>query len=138
VILLDTHMLVWMVADSKRLSRAAAVAIRTAQREDGLAISAISPWELAALVTRGRIQAYGTVETSVRLLIEGVTIQPIELSALPHGQKGFALLRVMRTSERALFLEQSGKNRRAFRITTVCIHGHPAHIPVVFRLRETI
>jgi PIN domain nuclease of toxin-antitoxin system len=84
MILLDTHVLVWMVADSKRLSKAALGEIRAAQREGGLAISAISLWELAWLVGRGRIQAYGTVEASVRLLIEGVIVRPItpEIAAL--------------------------------------------------------
>jgi PIN domain nuclease of toxin-antitoxin system len=84
VILLDTHALVWAVAGSKRLSRPAAVAIRQARREDGLAIAAITLWELAALMARGRIQAYGTVEASVRLLTEGVIVKPLtpEVAAL--------------------------------------------------------
>jgi len=69
VILLDTHVLVWMVAEPKRLSRAALAEIRSAQREGGIALSAISLWELASLVARGRIRAYGTVDASVRLLI---------------------------------------------------------------------
>jgi len=84
VILLDTHALVWAVADPKRLSRAAAAAIRDAQQEGGLAVSAITLWELAALVARARIQAYGTVDASVRLLTEGVAVKPItpEIAAL--------------------------------------------------------
>ncbi len=84
MILLDTHALVWAVAESKRLSRAAAAAIRKARAEDGLAIAAITLWELAALIARGRIQAYGTVEASVRLLVEGVTVKPLtaEIAAL--------------------------------------------------------
>src|SRR6266699_804893 len=84
VILLDTHVLVWTVADSRRLSRRAADAIRRNHREGGLAISAITLWELASLLARGRIQAYGTVDSSVRLLIEGVTVKAItpEIAAL--------------------------------------------------------
>ena len=84
VILLDTHVLVWTVADSRRLSRRAADAIRRNHREGGLAISAITLWELASLLARGRIQAYGTVDSSVRLLIEGVTVKAItpEIPAL--------------------------------------------------------
>jgi PIN domain nuclease of toxin-antitoxin system len=85
MILLDTHVLVWAVADSKRLSSSAASAIRKARAEgEGLAIAAITLWELAALVARGRIQAYGTVEASVRLLIEGVIVKPLtsEIAAL--------------------------------------------------------
>jgi PIN domain nuclease of toxin-antitoxin system len=49
-----------------------------------LAISAISLWEIATLVSRGRIRSYGTVESSLDRLIEGVTIVPItpEIAAL--------------------------------------------------------
>jgi len=84
VILLDTHVLVWAVAESKRLSKAASSAILKAMTEDGLAIADITLWELAMLLSRGRIQAYGTVEASVRLLSEGLVIKPItaEIAAI--------------------------------------------------------
>ena len=77
MIVLDTHVLLWAVVDSKKLSRAADAAIRRSRQVDGLAISAISLWELASLVARGRIRSYGTVESSVNRLIEGVTVKPI-------------------------------------------------------------
>jgi PIN domain nuclease of toxin-antitoxin system len=77
MILLDTHVLVWAVDDSDHLSRTAASEIRRARRTGGLAISAISLWELAFLFTRGRIQTYGTIESSLRALSEGVTVIPI-------------------------------------------------------------
>ena len=77
MIVLDTHVLLWAIADSKKLSRAADAAIRRSRQVDGLAISAITLWELAYLVTRGRIIGYGTVESSVNRLIEGVTVKPI-------------------------------------------------------------
>jgi len=77
LIVLDTHVLLWAVVDSKKLSRAADAAIRRSRQVDGLAISAISLWELASLVARGRIRSYGTVESSVNRLIEGVTVKPI-------------------------------------------------------------
>jgi PIN domain nuclease of toxin-antitoxin system len=84
VILLDSHVLIWAVADSKRLSKAAAAAIRRARRSDGLAVSAITAYEVAWQIASGRIQGYGTVETSVRRFLEGVTMRPItpEIAAL--------------------------------------------------------
>jgi len=84
VILLDTHVLVWMVGEPARLSRTSRAAIRAAQEQGGVAVSAITLWELTSLVARGRIQAYGTVDASVRLLIEGVIIKPVtpEVAAL--------------------------------------------------------
>ena len=84
MILLDSHVLIWAVADSKRLSRAAASAIRRARLGDGLAVSAITAYEVAWQIASGRVQAYGTVETSVLRFLDGVTIRPItpEIAAL--------------------------------------------------------
>lgn len=55
MILLDTHVLVWWVSDKKKLSRGAIKAIVDAQKHGGLAVSAISIWELAMLLTKGRL-----------------------------------------------------------------------------------
>jgi PIN domain nuclease of toxin-antitoxin system len=84
MIILDTHVLVWAVAESKKLSRPAELAIRKWRLQDGVAVSAVTLWELALLVARGRIQGYGTVERSVEKLIEGVTVKTItpEIAAL--------------------------------------------------------
>ena len=84
MILLDSHVLIWAVADSKRLSRAAALAIRRARRGDGLAVSAITAYEVAWQIASGGIQGYGTVETSLLRFLEGVTMRPItaEIAAL--------------------------------------------------------
>jgi PIN domain nuclease of toxin-antitoxin system len=57
VILLDTHVLVWMVSSPSELSRAATREIRKAQREGGCAIASISLWELALLFAKGRLRA---------------------------------------------------------------------------------
>jgi len=77
VILLDTHVLAWSVLETKKLSRAAASAIMRAQRGDGVAISAITLWELASLLAKGRIRAVGTIDASIKQLTEGVTVKPI-------------------------------------------------------------
>ena len=84
MIILDTHALVWALTASKKLSRSAELAIRKSRRQDGVAISGITLWELASLVARGRIQSYGTVERSIEQLVEGVTVLPItpEIAAL--------------------------------------------------------
>lgn len=84
MILLDTHVLVWAVAETRRLSKPALAAIRKGSAEGGLAIAAISLWELAMLLSRGRIQAYGTIDASIRLLTERIIVKPItpEIAAL--------------------------------------------------------
>jgi len=86
VILLDSHVVTWMVIEPKHLSRLAASAIRRARRSEGIALAAISLWELAMLFSQGRVKGQGTAEASVRTLIErsGVEVRPItpEIAAL--------------------------------------------------------
>ena len=86
MILLDTHVVTWMVIGPKHLSRTAASAIRRARRSEGIALAAISLWELAMLFSQGRVKGQGTAEASVRTLIErsGVEVRPItpEIAAL--------------------------------------------------------
>ena len=62
VILLDTHALVWLVAEPARLSRAATDAIRRARSTGGLAVASITLWELAMLLVRGHVRGHGTVD----------------------------------------------------------------------------
>lgn len=52
-VLLDTHALVWWVAEPQRLSPAARAAIEGA---DVIGVSAASAWEIALLVDAGRIR----------------------------------------------------------------------------------
>jgi PIN domain nuclease of toxin-antitoxin system len=55
LILLDTHALVWMIDDDRRLGVHARRAIDDAVSELGLLVSPISGWEVALLVKRGRL-----------------------------------------------------------------------------------
>ena len=75
--LLDTHVLVWLTAEPEKLSKQASSALRRANRTGGLAISAITLWELAWLVTNGRLQVTGTVEAYLDEVSSRVAIRPI-------------------------------------------------------------
>jgi PIN domain nuclease of toxin-antitoxin system len=79
LILLDTHVLAWLVAEPARLSRPAASAIRRARVSDGLAISSITVWELAMLFAQGILRSHSTVESAVQNILNrsGVVIMPI-------------------------------------------------------------
>lgn len=79
MIFLDTHVLVWAVADEDRLSRPAASAIRRARNSDGIAIADVVVWELAFLLTRGVLRTHGTIEKTVANFIvrSGVVVRPI-------------------------------------------------------------
>lgn len=77
VILLDTHVLVWLTTEPTKLSRQASSAIRRAGRGGGIAISAITLWELAWLATHGRLQPAGTVEAYLDEVSSRVAVRPI-------------------------------------------------------------
>jgi PIN domain nuclease of toxin-antitoxin system len=75
--LLDTHALIWATADPAKLSRAATEAIRKASQEGGVAIAAITLWELAWLASHQRLQITGTVEAYLAEITARVAIRPI-------------------------------------------------------------
>ena len=66
MILLDTHVLLWMASDPKRLSSKAREAIRNARQNTGVAVATVTLWELAWLAQNGRIQILSSVESFVR------------------------------------------------------------------------
>ena len=80
MILLDTHVLVWMVSDASRLSRPAARELRKAEQHGELAIASITLWELALLCQGGRLRTSGSIESSIRMIIEKSRVQIIEIS----------------------------------------------------------
>jgi PIN domain nuclease of toxin-antitoxin system len=79
MILLDTHVLAWAVAEPERLSRTAASAIKRARMGTGIRLAAISLLELAVMFTRGQLRSQGSVENSIRLILEssGTLVMPI-------------------------------------------------------------
>lgn len=77
MIVLDTHALVWAAMDSKRLSRIAANAIEAHRKNDGIVIADITLWELAMLISRGRIQTFGTVDASVNEIAKDAIVRPV-------------------------------------------------------------
>jgi PIN domain nuclease of toxin-antitoxin system len=79
VILLDTHVLVWLQREPRKLSRVAAAAIRRAQTRDELAISAATLVELARLISHGRVKSTGTIESTIRQLVLGVELVAVSV-----------------------------------------------------------
>jgi PIN domain nuclease of toxin-antitoxin system len=77
MILLDTHVLVWMASDPKRLSLKAREAIRNARQSSGVAVATITLWELAWLAQSGRIQVLSSGETFVREMVARVILKPM-------------------------------------------------------------
>jgi len=77
VILLDTHVLVWLTSEPAKLSKHANSAIRRASRGGGIAISAITLWELGWLASHGRLQPTGTVEAFLEAIASRVAVLPV-------------------------------------------------------------
>jgi PIN domain nuclease of toxin-antitoxin system len=56
-VLLDTHVLLWWLADAGDLSREQVAELERAERSGGgIAVAAISLWEIAMLAERGRVR----------------------------------------------------------------------------------
>jgi PIN domain nuclease of toxin-antitoxin system len=77
VILLDTHVLIWMSSDPRRLSAKARQQIVEARRNTGLAVASITLWELAWLAEKQRVLYSGSVESFVRETISRVAVKSL-------------------------------------------------------------
>ena len=80
MILLDTHVLVWAASSPQRLTRRAANAIRRADALAALAVASITLWELAFLFAHGRLRRRGTLEESLRRILEVTHVAIREIS----------------------------------------------------------
>ena len=77
MIVLDTHAVLWLAQQPELLSQEANKAIVAARQMDGVAVADKTLWELAMLVTRGKVK----VQTSLRDFLQEVerncTVLPI-------------------------------------------------------------
>lgn len=77
MILLDTHVVVWLGFEPDKLSKRAKEVIGAARLQGGLAIAGITLLELAWLAEKGRIETTLSVESFVRLCASKMTVLPI-------------------------------------------------------------
>jgi PIN domain nuclease of toxin-antitoxin system len=78
VILVDTHIVVWLAFAPQEISRKATQAIEAARKkEDGLAISDITLLELATLVSKGRIRLDISVESFLQEVESRFVVLPM-------------------------------------------------------------
>ena len=92
MILLDTHVLLWLLSDTQRISAPANVAIGQARRDGfSLAICAISLLEISILARKQRIQVGGGLEPLLVDIESKFVVLPIasracvRLVELPDG-----------------------------------------------------
>jgi PIN domain nuclease of toxin-antitoxin system len=78
-LLLDTHVLVWLLEDSARIAEPVHTQLQQAADEDRLLVSAITPWEIAMLVAKGRLRLAQDVEEwlNTALSLPGIHLVPL-------------------------------------------------------------
>ena len=82
MILLDTHVVLWVTSDPARLSAKARATIEeTRKNGEGLAICGITLLELATLASKGRINLSISLESLLRELEQRFTVLPISSRA---------------------------------------------------------
>jgi PIN domain nuclease of toxin-antitoxin system len=77
MILLDTHVVVWLAFQPNKLSKRAKEVIRAARLQGGLAIAGITLLELAWIAENRRVETTFSVESFVRQCAAKMTVLPI-------------------------------------------------------------
>ena len=79
MILLDTHIWIWLVNETEDLKKVWQGIIRS-QESDGIGVSVISCWEVAKLVEKGRLQLKLPVDEWIDLSLAYPGVQLLELT----------------------------------------------------------
>jgi len=78
VILLDTHVVIWLALEPGRISKRARAAIQeTRQRGEGLAVSDITLLEIATIENKGRIKLSASLEAFLTEIEARFIVLPI-------------------------------------------------------------
>ncbi len=78
-VVLDTHILVWLIAGDRRLSPAVVEVVQQAADMNQAFVSAITPWEIAMLVSKSKLTFVCDVQTWLdeALSLPGITLVPL-------------------------------------------------------------
>ena len=136
-LLMDTHVLLWLVEGYGSLGSESRAAIEASAHQNCLYISAITPWEIGLLVSKGRLQLGADVMQWIHAVLAKPGVQlaplepeiavastrlPFEMHADPADRILVATARnlgaTLVTADRAL-LEMAGKGHFAGRDATV-------------------
>ena len=79
--LLDTHALVWLLDGNERLGEKSRTLIQQYAQADSLYVSAVTPWEIAMLVSTGRLTLVQEIGEWLRIAISmpGVRMAPLSI-----------------------------------------------------------
>ncbi len=77
MILLDTHALLWLALTPEKLSRNAKAAIAAARADEGVAIADKTLWEIAHLVSLGKVKLQSSLRDAVDDIEQNCSVLPI-------------------------------------------------------------
>ena len=79
LVLLDTHVWIWLLNGDQKLNPKALKAVERSLSGEAVLLSAISPWEVAMLVSKGRLTLDRDVGEWVQqaIKIQGFRVEPI-------------------------------------------------------------
>ena len=128
MILLDTHVVIWLADEVEKLSKPATHAIRVRGEKEGIGISAITLFEVAWLIHKGRVQFPGTLKSVLAEMSSKFTVVPIdaEIAALATelpddfpGDPGDRLIAATALSLGATLITRDEKMREYARLSTI-------------------
>ncbi len=114
-LLLDTHVLIWLMQGNTVLSQPFRKAVNQSQDRDGILISAISIWEIGMLEEKGRIalgmDCFDWIDQMLSLpgmtlvpLSPRIAIQSSRLPGQPHGDPADRILLASAHEENAVLV----------------------------------
>ena len=79
-VLLDTHVLIWLLSNFENISDQVKEIIDIAKNDNRLLVSSISLWEIAMLKSKKRINIYKPIKEFLRAIVEIEGIKMVDIS----------------------------------------------------------
>ncbi len=132
-VLVDTHVLVWLAQGNEKLGTSSRARLEAAAAKGGIAVSAISFWEVAMLAQRGRISLNVPVEAwRAQVLAAGpireipvdgpIAIESVRLPGSIHGDPADRIL---------VATARLGGCRLATRDAKLIAYGDAGHVSIL-------
>lgn len=85
MLLLDTHVVIWLALEPERISQTAIQSMITARQQGGLSIAACTVWEIAVLHAKAKIRLDASVDEFLQRVEKAYTILPLTRQIAVRG-----------------------------------------------------